>query len=325
MEAIHLANRFDEWLGSLNPTDKFFVQISFRSVHKPFVASPDLRQACINNEVCNDLGRAKTSLELDYGGCVHSIDQAVGLIRASLRARRPDDYANTMLIFTSDNGPEAGKKGGAGSTMGMKGRKLSMFEGLLRIPAVMEWPSVIRQNKKIGGLASIMDFSQTFSEALRRVSGEKDINIRDGVDLFPLLTQNPDAPRPKPLGICSCTNDENLRRSKTLCESMAMFDDDGQYKLIARRENPSRVGGLPSKAIPQFLYDVTDPINGESNNLKGDMPDYVRNMKSRTNKWLVNVFQSFRLNCAEYYPDKKRKKTPKKKRVRRVLRARRKL
>jgi arylsulfatase A-like enzyme len=51
------------------------------------------------------MDNVKDSLQLDYGGVVHSVDMAVGAIRASIRTlRSKEDADNTIFVFMSDNG-----------------------------------------------------------------------------------------------------------------------------------------------------------------------------------------------------------------------------
>ena len=84
------------------------------------------------------------------------MDSSVGRIQEK-------DWSNTIIVFTGDNGPESV---GAGSTGGLIRRKLSLFEGLLRVPLLMHWSAGILYNKQSYLLSSIMDITATFLEIL---------------------------------------------------------------------------------------------------------------------------------------------------------------
>lgn len=77
-----------------------------------------------------------------YMGNITQLDHALGMLMDALDAQDLSD--NTLLIFTSDNGPEG--KGGmtGGSTGGLRGRKRDDFEGGIRVPGVARWPGHIK-------------------------------------------------------------------------------------------------------------------------------------------------------------------------------------
>ena len=67
-----------------------------------------------------------------YSSAISEIDWSVGQILDALKKHGIDD--NTLVIFTSDNGPSVGK------ATPLKGRKGSTFEGGMREPTVVRWP-----------------------------------------------------------------------------------------------------------------------------------------------------------------------------------------
>ena len=78
----------------------------------------------------------------EYLGNITQLDYALGIVMDALEAQGEAD--NTLLIFSSDNGPEG--KGGAkgGSTGGLRGRKRNNYEGGIRVPGVARWPGHIQ-------------------------------------------------------------------------------------------------------------------------------------------------------------------------------------
>ena len=83
MEADRLATRFESFLAEADANRPVFVQISFRAVHVPYVASPALRANCsqmfLPDSVCQPRTSANSlsSRQLDYFGTVVSLDMAV--------------------------------------------------------------------------------------------------------------------------------------------------------------------------------------------------------------------------------------------------------
>jgi len=241
MESVHLAHVFDEWLETVDPNANFVAQIAFRSVHKPFIASPELRLRCASGEICRKpMKRELSSTELDYAGCLYAIDQAVGLIRASVRKRRLKDWTDTILVFLSDNGPEAEALGGVGSTLGMNGRKRSLFEGLLNTPAILEWPAVVKANRVSDAFVSIMDIPATFLDAMHRTTNDHRqsetswaVVKRDGMSLLSLLVDRDDASfqRKSEWGICSDTTEVQFD-DNFICANLVIYNTKGKWKLF---------------------------------------------------------------------------------------------
>ena len=121
-----------------------------------------------------------------YGDVVEELDWSVGQILKKLKETGIDD--NTLVVFTSDNGPWflVGLRGGSAGLL--RGGKGSAWEGGFRVPAIFRYPSVIKPGTTCYNMASLMDlFNTVVSLCGGTVPQDR---IIDGVDLTPLM-ENP--------------------------------------------------------------------------------------------------------------------------------------
>jgi arylsulfatase A len=142
----------------------FFLTYAQPFPHEPLHASADVR------------GQSAAGL---YGDCVEEVDWSVGQVLAALEEHQL--AANTIVIFTSDNGPWW-----QGSPGGMRGRKNLPFEGGHRVPFIARWPGVTPAGRVVDGLSINFDIFPTLLAA----AGVPlpDDRIIDGRDMRPLLT-----------------------------------------------------------------------------------------------------------------------------------------
>jgi uncharacterized sulfatase len=152
---------------SSNP---FFLFLAHAMPHKPIAASETFYTP-------------DTPANL-YEDVVRELDWSVGAILDELKALGID--SDTLLVFTSDNGPWYG-----GDTGGLRGMKANTWEGGIRVPFIARWPGRIPQALVNPALASSMDLFPTFLElAGLDEPGDRPI---DGRSLWLLLTV-PEAP-----------------------------------------------------------------------------------------------------------------------------------
>jgi arylsulfatase len=117
-----------------------------------------------------------------YGDVIMEIDWSVKQVVEALKKAGIDD--NTLIIFTSDNGPWKNMGDHGGTTAGLREGKGSSWEGGHRVPCVMTWPGVIPKNLTINNMASTMDILPTLAEIAGADLPEKKI---DGVNIMSLL------------------------------------------------------------------------------------------------------------------------------------------
>ena len=97
-----------------------------------------------------------------YGDVVEELDAAVGEILGALAARGLE--RDTLVIFTSDNGPWLAMRELGGSAGGLRGGKTGTFEGGHRVPALARWPAAIPPGREAHEPATMMDWLPTIAE-----------------------------------------------------------------------------------------------------------------------------------------------------------------
>ena len=158
-----------------NKDRPFFVYLAHNLPHIPLFASKDFR------------GQSKRGL---YGDVVEEIDHGVGQILAALEEEGLAD--NTIVVFTSDNGPWLPFKNNGGSAGLLRAGKGTTWEGGMREPGIFWGPGKIKPGV-INDLGSTMDLFATFSKmAGVRIPEDR---IIDGVDLSGTLLHGKPSPR----------------------------------------------------------------------------------------------------------------------------------
>lgn len=154
----------------------FFLYLAHSMPHTPINASPAFR------------GTSRQGL---YGDVIQEIDWSVGEILKTLEALGLDD--NTLVIFTSDNGPWRNFGNHAGSPGPFREGKGTAWEGGVRVPCLMRWPGKIPAGQVTDELASTLDILPTLCTLAGAPLPQRKI---DGVDLSDfILGQTPKSPR----------------------------------------------------------------------------------------------------------------------------------
>jgi len=117
-----------------------------------------------------------------YGDVMQEVDWSVGEILKTLDDLGLDE--NTLVIFTSDNGPWLNFGNHAGSAFPLREGKGNAWEGGVRVPCIMHHPKMIRSKKNIAAMASTLDILPTIAALTGAPLPEKEI---DGVNILPLL------------------------------------------------------------------------------------------------------------------------------------------
>ena len=159
-----------------NKSKPFFLYFPHTFPHIPLFASAKFKDKSIRGL---------------YGDVIEELDWSVGVILDTLRKYHLD--RNTLVIFTSDNGPWLPRKLNGGSAGLLRGGKGSTWEGGMREPALAWWPGKIPPATVTAELASTLDLFPTCL-ALAGVKPPTD-RILDGYNILPVLQAKQKSPR----------------------------------------------------------------------------------------------------------------------------------
>ncbi len=158
-----------------NNNKPFFLYLPHSMPHVPIAVSDKF------------LGKSKQGL---YGDLMMEIDWSVGQIINALEKNNILD--NTLVIFTSDNGPWLNFGNHAGSNGGLREGKGTSFEGGQKVPTVMMWRGVIPEGKVASQLSSTIDLLPTIASI---VGADLPNHKIDGVNIFDVLQGKDSEPR----------------------------------------------------------------------------------------------------------------------------------
>ena len=215
----------------------FFLYLAHSMPHVPIAVS--------------DPYKNKTGAGL-FADLMTEIDDSIGEVMAALIKNGLSQ--NTLVIFTSDNGPWLTFGNHAGSSGGLREGKGSAWEGGVRVPCIVSLPGVIPAGTITNQLASTMDILPTLAALLDAPLPDQKI---DGVNILPLLQQVSDAnPRDHFVYYYDANSLKAIRQGKW----KLVFPHVSQTYLGTTRGNDGFPGVYKSVEVPLALYDLsTDP------------------------------------------------------------------
>jgi arylsulfatase A-like enzyme len=220
-----------------NKDQPFFLYIAHPDPHRPIYVSPDFIKDA------PDSIKARLEKEdgyIDYAArdelykyAINEIDWSVGKVLDALKKAGVDE--NTLVFFTSDNGPTIG------SAKPLRGKKGSAYEGGMREPAIIRWSGKIPGGQVNDELLTTMDLLPTFA----KLAGAKmpDDRVIDGKDIWPVLVNKESSPHKAFF--------YHQRRVLKAVRS-------GKWKLHVDGENPVA------------LYNLEDDISEKNNVINGN-------------------------------------------------------
>lgn len=171
-----------------NKDQPFFLYIPHPAPHRPLYVSEEFIEdapEAIKDKLTKEDGYidypARDKL---YKYVINEIDWSVGQVLDALKRCGIDD--NTIVLFTSDNGPMAG------SALPLRGKKGSAYEGGVRVPSIIRWPTKLPIGQVNDEVMTAMDILPTFA----KLAGAKLPNDRviDGKDIMPVLLKQEKSP-----------------------------------------------------------------------------------------------------------------------------------
>ena len=237
-----------------NKGKPFFLYVPHNMPHVPLFVSDKFK------------GRSKRGL---YGDVIMEIDWSVGRILAALRRNHLDK--NTLVIFTSDNGPWLSYGDHAGSAGPLREGKGTTWDGGQREACIMWWPGRIPGGRVCGEMVSSIDILPTVA---RLAGAKRPVKEIDGKNIWPLI--------------------EGEAGAKSPHEAFYFYQGDqlqavrsGRWKLhfphIYRTlgGKPGGTGGMPAEYIKGeiglALFDLKNDI-GEKNDVAEQHPDIVQKL-----------------------------------------------
>jgi arylsulfatase A len=165
-----------------NKQHPFFLYVPHPIPHRPLHVSPPFMNDAAAG-IQEKLNAEKDSVDYPardklFRHAIDEIDWSVGQILDTLQEQGIDD--NTLVIFTSDNGPAVGSAGA------LRGRKGSTFEGGMREATVVRWPGKIPAGVENDELVTAMDLLPTLAK-LAGADAPTD-RVIDGKDIWPVLS-----------------------------------------------------------------------------------------------------------------------------------------
>lgn len=231
-------------------SEPFFLYLAHTMPHTPLAVSEQFK------------GKSKRGA---YGDVVTEIDWSVGQVLDLLRELKIDDQ--TLVFFTSDNGPwlHRGERGGLATPL--RGGKGGTYEGGVRVPCIVWQPGYVPENSTCDEIATTMDLFPT----LGTLGGGEIPTDRtiDGYNITPLIKGVNGAKTPYEYLLYYFGNELHAVRS-------------GRWKLRTRNhllnENIYNYGAPKDVFLPTALYDLErDP--GEQKSVLKDHPDIVKRLE----------------------------------------------
>ncbi|MEJ7593133.1 MAG: sulfatase [Planctomycetaceae bacterium] len=242
-----------------NAERPFFLYLAHSMVHVPLFVSDKFN------------GKSGKGL---FSDVIMEVDWSVGQVLEALKQNNVDQ--NTLVIFTSDNGPWLSYGDHAGSAHPFREGKGTMFDGGCRVPFLARWPGRIPANSSCSEPAMTIDLLPTVAKL---IGAELPKHPIDGKDIWPLLAGEEGAKSPQEAYYFYWGHNLHAVRS-------------GQWKLHLPHEyrtlsgRPGGTGGIPTKydagKIEFSLFDLkSDP--GESSNVVEQHPEVVARLQALAN------------------------------------------
>ncbi len=235
--------------------EPFFVYLAHNMPHVPLFVSEKFK------------GKSKRGL---YGDVIMEIDWSVGQILDALKRLDLDDQ--TLVIFTSDNGPWLVYGDHAGCALPLREGKGTMFDGGCREACIMRWPGKIPAGSVCRELAATIDILPTVA-GLLGVELPKG-RVIDGKDIWPLMSGQRGAKSPHEAYYFYWGRELQAVRS-----GKWKLHFPHQYRTLVEPGHGGQPGTYRQAEIGLALFDLESDI-GETTNVADKYPEVVERLKA---------------------------------------------
>lgn len=237
----------------------FFLYVAHSMPHVPLFASEKTR------------GQSEQGL---YGDVIMEIDWSVGEILARIKKHQIDD--NTLVIFTSDNGPWLSYGNHAGSAGPLREGKGTSWEGGVREPCIMRWPGKIPAGTTCDELTATIDILPTVANLIGAKLPEHPI---DGRDIWPLMAGVAGAKTPHEYYCYYWGNELQCIRSG----EWKLHFPHSYRSLTGKPGNDGTPDGYTQGKTDLALFHLGDDI-GETTDVKDQHPEVVAQLQAFAEK-----------------------------------------
>lgn len=243
-----------------NKDKPFFLYVPHNMPHVPLHVSEKFK------------GKSEQGL---YGDVIMEIDWSVGQILATLKKHNLDEQ--TLVIFTSDNGPWLSYGNHAGSAGPLREGKGTSWDGGQREPCIMRWTGKIPAGSVCKEPAMTIDILPTLAKLAGAELPQPKI---DGLDIWPLMSAQPNAKSPQEAYYFYWGNELQGIRSGPWKLHFAHTYRSLDGKSGGRDGKP---GPYVDKKTPLALYNLDTDI-GETTNVADKHPDIVSRLQTLAEK-----------------------------------------
>ena len=243
----------------------FFIYWAFNAPHYPYQGTPKWL----------DHYKDLPSPRKEYAAFISNIDEKIGAVLDELDQQGQKD--NTIVVFQSDHGHSREERAfwGGGNAGPYRGSKFSLFEGGIRVPAIIRYPDVIPANEVRDQACIEMDWFSTIAELTGATAKGA---VLDGKSLMPVITDN-----------------KSPSQHKALYWQYGSYNDErgqwavreGPWKLIGNARDPS-ITGTPIPVDKLFLANLEMDIS-EQKNLAAAYPAELKRLKMLHALWIKNI------------------------------------
>ena len=260
---VQEVNRFMEG----HQQDPFFIYWAINVPHYPYQGEPKWL------EQYQDL----PSPRREYAAFVSTMDEKIGAVLAKLDELGLRD--NTIVIFQSDHGHSCEERAffGGGNAGPYRGAKFSMFEGGIRVPALISWPGTIAAEQVRDQVAVSMDWMPTVAELCR--VDLPDVTL-EGHSLVPVINDLT-AETPHPV--------VHWQTGKVDSPNRHWAVRRGNWKLLGNPTDPTDEESITA-ADSLFLVNLGEDVS-ESNNLATQHPERVQELKKLHQDWVEGIIR----------------------------------